>query len=220
MDGMTQGFDRVAGVYRWLEYAAFGKALERARVAFVDRLSHCENILILGDGDGRFLKTLVPAAPAARIRSVDASARMLLVAAQPLRAADRARVTFEQADALDLDLGTSTYDAVVTLFFLDCFSHDQVDALVSRVSRHMRPDALWLFADFAIPPRGLARWSARVVVGGLYWFFRWQTGLVARELPASERSLKRAGWWCVDEVESHGGLVRSTAYLMPPHGPG
>lgn len=214
---MTGGFDRVAGVYRFLEYAAFGRALQKARVAFVERLAGCQDILILGEGDGRFLRTLVQIAPAARIHCVDASARMLRLAAEQLSAVDRARITFDQTDACDLDLGTSTYDAVVTLFFLDCFSTDQVDALVSRVSRHMRPGALWLFADFAIPPKGLARWYARVVVGGLYRFFRWQTGLAARELPASERSLKRAGLWCIDEKESRGGLVRSTVYLVPAH---
>lgn len=210
---MTQGFDSVAPVYRWLEYAAFGGTLQRARLAFVDRLGSCRNILILGEGDGRFLRALVKAAPSARIHCVDASARMLRLAAEQLSAGDRARITFEQTNVLALDLGTSTYDAVVTLFFLDCFSTDQVDALVSRVSRHMRPGALWLFADFAIPPRGLARLHARLVVGALYVFFRWRAGLEASELPPSEALLRQAGFRCREQREFRAGLVRSTVFL-------
>lgn len=214
---MTAGFDGVARVYRFLEYAAFGRTLQRARVAFTDRLTGCQSVLILGEGDGRFLADLARRLPASRMHCVDASEAMLTLAARRLSVADRTRITFERADARALDLGARTYDAVVTLFFLDCFSTEQVEALVARVSARLRPGAPWLFADFAIPPRGPARWHARVIVGGLYTFFRWRTGIVARELPASERALQRAGLTLAGEREFRLGLVRSAVYAVPAH---
>lgn len=203
------GFDRVARLYRALEYAAFGGALQRARLAHIDTLRHCADILILGDGDGRFLSALVAIAPTARVRCIDTSAAMQAIAAARLSDRDRARVTFECADARAVDLSTRTFDAIVTMFFLDCFVEADVRALVNALMPRLRPDGVWLFADFNIPPRGLARIHARVVVAALYAFFRWQTGIAARALPASESRLRDAGLSCVAEREFRAGLVRS-----------
>ncbi len=207
------GFDSVARIYRFLEYAAFGRTLLRARLAFVDRLRGSERVLILGEGDGRFLSALVELNAAARIDVVDSSAAMLRLAEQRLRPEDRDRVRFQHADALQFDPAGHPYDAVVTLFFLDCFTAEQVDSLIARLSRHLRPGAVWLFADFAIPPGGLARWHARFVVGGLYQFFRWQTGLAARALPPSEAVLERAGFRCGARQAFRAGLVQSAVYV-------
>jgi ubiquinone/menaquinone biosynthesis C-methylase UbiE len=190
----AKNFDRVAGVYAWLERAAFGRDLERARIQFLDRARDCRNILVLGDGDGRALARLLDAAPRARIRSIDASAAMVV------RARDRVathpgakRVVFEHADARRIDPGDAHYDAVVTLFFLDCFTSAEVEALVARVRPHLVPGGLWLYADFELPPRGVARLRGRAWLALLYGFFRWQTGITARELPPSREILVRAG---------------------------
>lgn len=209
------GFDRVARLYRALEYGAFGGTLQRARLAHVDVLRDCRDILILGDGDGRFLSALVAIAPAARVHCIDASAAMQAIAAARLSDHDRARVTFECADARTVDLGARTFDAIVTMFFLDCFVEADVRSLVNAMAPRLRPNGVWLFADFNIPPRGLARIHARVVVAALYAFFRWQTGIAARALPSSEARLREVGLTCVAEQEFRAGLVRSAVYSCP-----
>jgi ubiquinone/menaquinone biosynthesis C-methylase UbiE len=206
-------FDSVARVYRVLEHAAFGRTLQRARVAHIDRLCHCTDILIVGDGDGRFLSALMTAAPTARVHCIDASPAMQAIAAARLCAADRARVTFECADVRTVDLGARTFDAIVTMFFLDCFVDAEVEAIVTSLSPRLRTGGTWLFVDFAIPPRGVAQWHARVIVGALYAFFRWQAGITARLLPASEMILQRAGFARVAEQEFRAGVVRSVVYL-------
>jgi ubiquinone/menaquinone biosynthesis C-methylase UbiE len=206
-------FDRLAGGYRALEFLAFGRDLERARTAFADRLAGCRDILVLGEGDGRYLARLVQAAPAARIHCVDASAAMLARASARLAGTPaRDRVTFERADAFSLRLSPERYDAVVTLFFLDCFPAEQVAVLVDRVRASLRPGALWAWADFAVPLRGWARWRARVWLALLYAFFRWQTGLAARELPPAEEILQHAGFRLEASRQFQGGLVRSALF--------
>jgi ubiquinone/menaquinone biosynthesis C-methylase UbiE len=207
------GFDRLARIYRGLEFLAFGRDLERARFCLLDRLRGSREILVLGEGDGRCVARLVHAAPAARIRCVDASGAMLARAAARLSdPAARARVVFEQADACSLPLPAARYDAVITLFFLDCFLPEQVAALVDRVRGSLQPGALWLWADFAEPRRGWNRWRARASLRVLYAFFRWQTGLPARALPPAEEILARAGFEREAEREFQGGFIRGALF--------
>lgn len=205
-------FDRLAHVYRWLEYVAFGRDLERARTCYLDRLSACRSILVLGEGDGRCLAELVHRAPEARIECIDASRAMLDRAAARLEPSARARVTLTCADAFTLSFSPDQYDAVLTLFFLDCFDDDDVSLLVQRIAPALRPGGLWLFADFVEPSRGFARWRARVWLAVLYAFFRWQTGLHTRALPASEAILRRAGLIEIATRTFQDGLVRATAF--------
>ncbi len=205
------GFDRVAAAYRTLERLAFGGDLQRARCCFLPRLREARDILVLGEGDGRCLAQLVRAAPRARIRCVDASAAMIARARRRLGHGAAARVSFEQADATRLAIG-GQYDAVLTLFFLDCFTAERVEALVARVRPCLRPRALWLFADFVLPPRGWRRLRARLWLWGLYAFFRWRAGIEARRLPPSERILERAGLRPVETAERQHGFVRSVLF--------
>jgi hypothetical protein len=218
MAALTTGpanFDRLARPYRALERLAFGRSLERARFCFLDRLSTCAHILVLGEGDGRCLERLSRIAPAARIHCVDASRAMLARAEVRLPDAARARVVFEQADVLSKSFAPARYDAVVTLFFLDCFTAEQVAAIVARVTPALSAGSLWLFADFAMPAGRLASWRATLWLKMLYLFFRWQTGLAARSLPPSEPLIRAQGFQCREEQDFDRGFVRSAVYQIP-----
>jgi ubiquinone/menaquinone biosynthesis C-methylase UbiE len=208
-------FDGLTRVYRALEFIAFGRDLERARFVFLDRLINCREILVLGEGDGRALAQLVKLAPRARIHCVDASPAMLARASARLTVAERNRVTFEAIDILTIALPAATFDAVTTMFFLDCFTPEQVRSILERVQPSLRPGARWLFADFSIPARGYARLRARVWVGLLYVFFRWQTKLEARALPPSEAIFALSGWRKTEEREFQTGLLRSVVFIQP-----
>jgi SAM-dependent methyltransferase len=216
MSSGPRSFDRLARSYRALEFLAFGGDLERARFGLLDRLGDCRKILVLGEGDGRCLARLVRIAPTARIHCLDISAAMLRRAAARIAGtAAQARVTFQCADALTAPLPPAGFDAVITLFFLDCFTAQQAAALVDRVKAALAAEAWWLFADFALPPRGLARLRARAWLAVLYAFFHWQTGLPARALPPSEDLIVRAGFAREARRDFQNGLVRSVLFHRP-----
>jgi len=212
---MKSGFDRLARSYRALELLAFGRDLERARFAWLPALADRKSILVLGEGDGRCLARLAALAPAARIHCVDSSPGMLARAQARFSSGDGRRIQFECADARAVVLPPGRYDAVVTLFFLDCFSDQDVRRLVARVGAALQPDSLWLFADFVLPEAGWRRWRARVWLGVLYFFFRWQTRLAVRELPPSETILAQAGWRPVRQREFQAGLLRTVLLNQP-----
>jgi SAM-dependent methyltransferase len=206
------GFDRLARPYRALEFLAFGRDLERARFAYLGRLAACRDILLLGEGDGRCAARLAAVAPAARILCVDSSPAMVGRASRRIAAADAGRVDFLCADARSFEPGPGAFDAAATFFFMDCLDPAGAEALAARVGRALRPGATWLFADFVMPARGIARLRARAWLAVLYAFFRMAAGLRVSALPPSEDILARAGWSRAASTDFQGGLVRSAVY--------
>jgi ubiquinone/menaquinone biosynthesis C-methylase UbiE len=211
-----RGFDRLARVYRALEFVAFGRDLERARFCLLDRLASCDRILVFGEGDGRALARLVRIAPRVEIHCVELSPAMIDRASRRLGDADRARVIFHQADALTSQLPDGPFDAVTTMFFLDCFTEAQVRDLVTKIAATLAPGAAWLWADFRLPDRGRARLRARATIALLYAFFRWQTGIPARQLPPAERLIANAGFTARQQRDRQGGMVRTTLFARLP----
>jgi SAM-dependent methyltransferase len=195
-------FDRVARIYRWAEYLALGRTLERARGFFLPRLAECRSVLALGDGDGRFLARLLAQNPEMRAVAVDTSAAMLAL----LRKRCGTRAQTVQASALGVKLSAGT-DLVVTHFFLDCFTQNEVDRLASGIAAQLEPGALWVVSDFGVPrARGL-RPLAKIYVRSLYLAFRVLTGLRVTRLPNPQASLSDAGMVLLDRHEFLLGLV-------------
>ena len=95
--GPVADFDRLARVYRWMEWLSLGPYLSRCRGAFLPRLTDCKHALVLGDGDGRFTARLLRENRGVRVHAVDASRAMLDVLVRRC-GADAGRVSSEQAD--------------------------------------------------------------------------------------------------------------------------
>ncbi|HVU16077.1 MAG TPA: methyltransferase domain-containing protein [Candidatus Didemnitutus sp.] len=211
---MKRSFDRLAQIYRVLEFLAFGGDLERARFRHLAELRDCRSILIAGEGDGRCLQQLLSAAPQARITCVDISAGMIARARERIAADSgaRERVEFIQADIREWAPPAGPFDAIVTLFVLDCFDPAECEAIVARWVRVLAPVGWWLWADFVEPASGWRRWRARIWLRVLYTFFRWQTGLDVRALPPAETIIRDQAFEEAADISLQHGLIRSVAF--------
>jgi len=87
-------FDSLAAHYRWMEWLLAGRKLQRCRTAFLRRINPPREVLLLGEGNGRFLEALLQAHPQARVTCVDASAAMLERARARMAAAAGISPTF------------------------------------------------------------------------------------------------------------------------------
>ncbi len=214
-DTRGSGFDRLAGVYRLLEYLAFGPLLDRARRAHLDALRSASRVLVVGDGDGRCVAHLASIAPQAVIHCIDTSPAMLAAARRRIPADDHVRITFELADVRRFKVSADSWDAVLTMFVLDCLSEDDTREVIERLAAGLRPGGMWLWADFAEPGKGWQRLWGRLTIRCLYTFFRWTTGLEVRALPPAEQLLADIGLIAADERQWLAGLVRSVRYQRP-----
>lgn len=207
-----------------MEYLSFGSCLMYVRQWRIPEMQHRRRALVYGDGDGRFLAHLVREAPGLQVTAVDASARMLQVAARRLPPA--ASVQLVQADALGFQplreqpsreqpsgeqpcREPGGYDLIVSHFFLDCFTEDEVGCLVERVNAAAAESAVWVISEFAVPQGAIAGVLGRWIIRGLYRVFGLLTGLKTRRLPDHGPILRQSGWHLEDCRQRLCGLLVS-----------
>lgn len=209
--GNVMSFDRLAPHYRWMERLLAGEKLQNCRTAFLQQVAAAQNVLILGEGPGRFLVECRRQLPTAQITCVDSSERMLVVARDRLIQAglSTAQVKFICADVLSWNPPETAADLLVTHFFLDCFRADQLELLIAKLARAAQPAATWLLADFQTPPAGLARLRARLILKAMYVCFQTFTGLPANQLTPPEAYLRRQGFNLISRQENEWGLLQS-----------
>jgi ubiquinone/menaquinone biosynthesis C-methylase UbiE len=210
-------FDPIARPYRFLEYVTLGRSLERCRTHFLPNLLHCKQALVLGDGDGRFLAKLYAANPLLRATAVDTSAAMLGLLRRRCEAvafSARTRLSTCTHSALEHSPSSNT-DLVVAHFFFDCLTQSDLETLISRIAKRLRPNTLWLVSDFRIPA-GPLRLPARIYIRALYLAFRVLTGLRTSRLPDHATPLNRAGFALVSCHHSLGGLLTTELWQLTP----
>ncbi|MBE2285264.1 MAG: class I SAM-dependent methyltransferase [Prosthecobacter sp.] len=196
-------FDLLAPHYRWMEAVFAGGRLQRCRTALLGTISPPRNVLIYGEGNGRFLCELLRRFPEAQVTVVEASGVMIQLARERLRNSGlaRAAVRFVQADALEWMPPAASFDFLVTCFFLDCFREDELRRLMPQIASAATSDARWLVADFQIAGDHVWCWRNRMIVRFLYAFFRWATHLSGRALIDPTPSLHAAGFVRVQRLE-------------------
>lgn len=199
-------FDRLAGLYFWMEWLSFGPYLARCRHAFLGEMKGARRALVLGDGDGRFTRALLKANTAVQVDAVDASAAMLRAL---LRRAgpDAQRVRTCVADSRHWAPNSQRYDVVATHFFLDCLTTGEVRELAARVRPALGEDGAWMISDFAVPQGAYGRFVARPLIAFLYFAFGVMTGLRVRRLPGHSAAMEQAGLTLRERRTWLGGLL-------------
>lgn len=183
-------FDRIAPHYRWLETVAFGGQLQQARVAFLGEIEPPRRVLVVGEGDGRFLAEFVRIYPRAAVDCIESSGKMIALA----RRRGAKAVRFIQEDVRQAALPVAHYDLVVTHFVLDCFVEDELREVITKLARAATGDASWLLTDFREPADGWRQRHAKIWLRSMYAFFRLTSGLGAGQLIDPSPDLSAEGF--------------------------
>ena len=207
MRKLERGFDLLAPHYLWMERVLAGSVLQSCRTKHLPAIANSRQILLLGEGAGRFLSEVIRASPTAEVTCVDSSAGMLRQARRV--SPEGAHLTFVHADVFKHEFGTEKHDAVATHFFLDCFAPDQLQQLVSRIVRALKPGGIWLLSDFRVPHSGPQRWRATVILKVMYLFFRSVTALPACYLTNPDPYLEQSGLTLIKRHTANFGLLHS-----------
>ncbi len=186
-------FDGLVKIYLWMELVTFGPFLSRCREAFLSDLRSARRAVVLGDGDGRFTAVLLHVNSQVRIDAVDASPAMLHALLRRARQ-NAGRVSAHCADVRNWQPANPPYDLVVSHFFLDCLTTEEIRALAAKLRDAVSPPAVWIVSEFAVPSGWFGRFVARPLVWLLYRAFGLLTGLRVRSLPDHHGALRNAGF--------------------------
>ena len=208
-------FERLAPFYRAMERVLAGGKLQHCRPVLLPRLGLVREVLVVGEGPGRWIEAACQALPRARFTVVDASAGMLREArASWLRAGgDLERIRFVQARLPGVvPVVAGGFDLVVTPFFLDCFAPGPLAEVVACLAEAAGEEASWLVCDFRVPATGLARWRAVAVLALAHGVFRWITDISARRLTDPGPWLAEQGFYLEEEETSEWGLLSASLW--------
>lgn len=180
----TKSYNNLVSWYAWLERLAFGNLLTRVRTNVLeDLLEHLQTgqrVLILGEGDGRFLQDFSHKSRlACQVDCVDKSQAMLARASSRLAENTSLDVNFIHVDVTCGIASEGLYDAVVSLFFLDNFNAKTLEHLTCDISNRLRPGGRWYLADFRV---GTKRLNNQLWLWLMYRFFRLTTDIEANTL--------------------------------------
>lgn len=211
-----RGYDRLAFAYQAIERIVFGDQLQSARVALLDELPPWQRTLILGDGDGRLLEAIVQRMSEGSeqmISSVDHSDAML--SQQKQRVANQSaskQIEWIKADALSFIPDSHSFDVIVTPFFLDCFSEEQLQDALPRWLRGLRQEGRWYYVDFVLPETGWRRIRAACLSRIMHCFFWLTTGLPNTKLLNVPVMLRRLGLEPEFQTNRFGGMIVTEIY--------
>ncbi len=202
---MFRNYDFVAAVYPALERAAFGRALERARNAFIERITRQDRLLLVGEGNGRFAAECLRRKIGGSITVVDSSAKMLRsLRARIGRIAPRTSIELIEADFLRWAADGNRFDGIVTHFFLDLFRPDRQRQVIERIAALSARDAIWVDVDFE--PGG-GSFVHRSIDWMQYRFDHLVNGVEADRHYDPRKLIRDAGWQCLESRRFSGGSV-------------
>jgi ubiquinone/menaquinone biosynthesis C-methylase UbiE len=169
-------------------------------------------VLLVGEGDGRFLFELLRLQPGIEVDCIDQSLRMLQLARKrierelPERAGS---VRFLHQDITSWAAPERHYDLLVTHFVLDCFPEAALSGVIKKLAGASTADAKWLLADFCVPPNGMARLRARAWLAAMYLFFRLTAQIQASELIDPTPFMRAAGFELARQKSFRNGMLKS-----------
>ncbi len=201
-------FNRLAQIYRWAEWFTFGPMLSKCRNVFLPEMESRQSALVIGDGDGRFTARLLQQNPHIFVEAIDSSEAMLLELTRRAKS-NAGRLKMRNVDAVEFIPASPEYDLVVTHFFLDCLSTDEVARLAARLRENVAEGALWVVSEFAVPKTRYGRLVAKPLIAALYRAFGMLTGLRIRRLPDYPTVLAQSGFKLMARHERLCGLLVS-----------
>jgi len=198
-----KGYDILAPYYDRLAVLFVGKHIQHAQLKMLSHLSASKKLLILGGGTGWILPHLFRVNPKLEIHWIDTSEKMIA----------RARTCAGNYPLIKFINGNETnvpdrdYDAVLTHFYVDLFTDEQLGKLIGEIKTRLTSNANWLVTDFEVHTT-----LQQIKVSLMYWFFRLVTGLKTRALPLWYKVFVERGFNVLETHSTKRGFIKSVAF--------
>lgn len=206
---IKNSFDRVTWIYDGLANLVFFGAIKRAQLTFLSTIKSGSKVLIIGGGTGWILEALDKIGIAAHVDYLEASSKML--------EKSKSRPPFENLQVRFI-LGTQDsiekniqYDVVITHFFLDVFTSQNLPLVMNKLDQHLKPNGFWLMTDFM----NNNRWWQSALIRLMYLFFRITANLEGSRLMNFDNQFSRLTYSLARKKDYFHGMISSRQYVKP-----
>jgi tRNA (cmo5U34)-methyltransferase len=163
---------------------------------------------LVGEGNGRFLKSLMAAKAAGQVTVVEKSHQMVCLAKKRLVNTGQAALEFLEADFRQCQF-TERFNCVVTHFFLDLFNPPSQLAIIEKMAELVAEGGIWINVDFT-PARTI---RGRALMWLAYTFFRILSQVEAGRCFDESTFAAQNGWTVSESLNFLGGLVVAKRYI-------
>lgn len=204
---MTRELDRfnwIAPYYDRLANFIFGKSILGAQLCHLKYIPVNANILVLGGGTGKWILELIKTDKTCKIWFVEASSKML----------DRAKDNLKNVKQMSFIHGTENevpnlhFDVIVTHFFLDMFTNQQLHNLIGQLAKNPNSPSLWIVADFE-----KSKYWHSLLLRFMFLFFKLSGTIENNELPDWNAILKSHHFKIAEAKSFYGEFIQCRLYV-------
>jgi ubiquinone/menaquinone biosynthesis C-methylase UbiE len=172
-------YNKIAGIYDFLSRVVFQKSIINAQKFLLQHILPNSKILIVGGGTGWILEELSKMYnEGIEITYVEKSRQMIALSKQ--KNTQHNTVEFINKGIEEYSTGKK-FDAVFTAFLFDNFQQDKIEFIFSQLHPFLKPNGLWLYADF-IHHKNNAAWWQKFLLKTMYLFFRLTCNIETQQL--------------------------------------
>ena len=205
---MKNNFNLIAPVYDALAKLVFGNKLKRAQCHFLHLIPQDSNVLIVGGGTGWILDEIFKTGFRGSVTYLEASTKMIKMTEKRLQPDWNVTLICGNERAIPQEF----YDAIITNFFLDVFSANQLKAIMVQLSDILLPNALWFCTDF----KHTNSLRHKLIIWSMLRFFRLTTQLEASQLHDFAFYFNPLPVQCIVHSTFSNGLIFSSVYQKQP----
>lgn len=215
MNNVARGFNRLAPIYDSLARLVYGNSLRKAQTAFLEKLPKNAKILVLGGGSGWFLEQLILKAQPLEVSYLEISSKMIEQSKariqKNLKDVSISRIQFIEADFEQVTI-EGEFDAICTHCFLDLFGPAKLGSIMQKLKTLMKSGGIWYFSDFQHAGTQPMRWISKQLISLMYFFFRLNCQIDAKQLPAFESEFAKLKLIKKEEAAFYGGMIVARIY--------
>lgn len=180
-------FDRIAWMYDGLAQLVFFGAIRKSQLTFLSYIEPRSKILIVGGGTGWILSELDKLGILMVVHYVEASTAMLKKSRlrEPFK---NIQVTFNHGTVEELS--KVRYNVIITNFFLDVFSEDNLGTVIEKLDSHLNRDGIWIITDFVNSGK---KWQ-KILIKLMYGFFRFTANIEGSRLLDFKANFEQLGY--------------------------
>ena len=209
-----EGFNKIAPFYDVVSMICSFNRIHKSQMWLLSKKMKFSKALIIGGGDGKFLLEAMKQGLSEQYYYIDISDAMIKLAQGKIEKhlpLSLNSVVFICGSHQDIPQN-QTFDLVVTPYFLDCFSDDELSLVMTKLHAQLTMGGTWFFTDFNIPENMFRSFIFKNIIQLLYGIFNLLCGLGVNSLPDFKKEFCKYEFTLLDEKYFLGGLLVSRIY--------